>query len=126
MKKLLTLSLLLLLASFCFAQDDFEVKGEVTVHETENNGKYFSYVIVNQGEEVLEGGTYRVFLKVNKKNISFDRNTSDLKPGEAVRYESNHIFTKDDKTQELDYVLELVTQKPRRRHQLEEGTVALE
>ncbi|WP_143962505.1 hypothetical protein [Litoribacter populi] len=123
MKRFLILAACLMTSLSTFAQTEPQIKGEVTVHETDNKGKHFSYVIVNEGEETLEGGTYRIYLKVNKKYISFDRTTSDLEPGQAIRYESNEIFMKDEKTEELNYLLELTTRKPKKRHTLEEGLV---
>jgi len=126
MKKLSTLTFLLLfMAGLVHAQIDANITGAVTVHETENDGKHFSYVIVNEGDETIEGGTYRIYLKVNKKYISFDRNTSDLEPGKAVRYESNRVYHKDPKVEELKYSLELTQKKPKKRKTLQEGTVSL-
>ncbi|MBS9524145.1 hypothetical protein KIH41_02025 [Litoribacter ruber] len=123
MKKLMTALACLMMSLSAFGQTELPVKGEVTVHETDNKGKHFSYILVNEGEETLEGGSYRVYLKVNKKYISFDRVTSDLEPGQAIRYESNEIFMKDEKTEELNYLLELTTKKPKKRHTLAEGLV---
>ncbi|KEO72987.1 hypothetical protein [Anditalea andensis] len=126
MKKISIITCLLLFtAGFASAQNELNITGKVTVHETDNDGKHFSYVIVNEGEETIEGGTYRVYLKVNKKYISFDRNTSDLEPGKAVRYESNRVYHKDPKTDELKYTLELTQKKPKNRKKLEEGTISL-
>jgi len=124
MKRLSTLFVLFLFAGFAYAQSDLPITGEVMVHETENAGKHFSYVIVNEGDETIEGGTYRIYLKVNNKYISFDRNTSDLEPGKAVRYESNRVFRKTPKTDELKYSLELTRKKSKKRT-LQEGTVSL-
>jgi len=123
MRKLLFAALLILASNSAFSQEAMEMSGQVMVHETQDEGRYFSYIITNEGDKPILGGTYRVFLKVNKKNISFDRNTSNLSPGETIRYTSNHLFLKDEKPQELNFVLELVTQKPRKRLQLEEGKV---
>ncbi|HSJ68824.1 MAG TPA: hypothetical protein VK921_14165 [Anditalea sp.] len=126
MRKLFILTFLLLIsAGLANAQDDLNIKGEVMVHETDNAGKYFSYVIENEGDETIEGGTYRIYLKVNKKYISFDRNTSDLEPGKAVRYESNRVYHKDPKVDELKYSLELTHKKSKKRKTLKEGIVSL-
>jgi uncharacterized cupredoxin-like copper-binding protein len=126
MRKLSILTFLLLFtAGLAQAQSEMNITGEVTVHETENDGKHFSYVIVNEGDEKIEGGTYRIYLKVNKKYISFDRNTSDLEPGKAVRYESNRVFHKDPKVEELKYSLELTQKKSKKRKTLQEGVVSL-
>jgi len=125
MRRLSIMMILLFFAGFAQAQSDEPITGEVIVHETENAGKHFSYVIVNEGEETIEGGTYRIYLKVNKKYISFDRNTSDLEPGKAVRYESNRVFHKSPKTDELKYSLELTQKKPKKRKTLQEGVVSL-
>jgi len=124
MKTLSTLFILFLFAGFAHAQNDEPITGEVMVHETEKGGKHFSYVIVNAGDETIEAGTYRIYLKVNKKYISFDRNTSDLEPGKAVRYESNRVYYKDPKTDELKYSLELTRKKSKKRT-LQEGAVSL-
>jgi len=117
--------LFILTAGVVHAQSDNNIVGEVMVHVTEKGGKHFSYVIENTGEEIIEGGTYRIYLKVNKKDISFDRNTSDLKPGKAIRYESNRVFYKSPKEDELQYSLELTQKKSKKRKTLKEGVVSL-
>ena len=125
MRKISIIAVLLLFAGFAQAQSETDINGKVTVHDSENSGKYFSYVIVNEGTEVIEGGTYRIYLRVNKKNISFDRNTSDLLPGKAIRYESNQVFHKGAKSKDLKYSLEMTTKKPKRKHTLDEGIVEM-
>lgn len=125
MKRLSLLTILLLLAGFVRAQSDEPISGEVMVHDTENDGKYFSYVILNEGDEVIEGGTYRIYLRVNKKDISFDRKTTDLEPGKAIKYESNRVFRKNPKVSELKYSLELTQKTSKKRRKLQEGVVVL-
>lgn len=117
--------ILLFLAGFAQAQTQTPITGKVTVHETDNKGKYFSYIIANEGDEVLEGGTYRIYLRVNKKDISFDRKTSDLEPGKAIKYESNRVFRKNAKVSQLNYSLELTQKKSKKRKKLQEGVVIL-
>ena len=78
----------------------------VTENRTSMNGIYYSYEIKNIGEKVISGGSYKLFFKVNGKKVSFDKATSDILPGQTIRYTSKKTFyQKGD--MDLNYSLEI-------------------
>lgn len=78
----------------------------VIENRTSMGGIYYSYEVKNSGETTIAGGNYTVFFKVNGKKVSFDKATSDIQPGEIIRYRSQKTFyQKGD--QKLDYSLEI-------------------
>jgi len=107
-----TITLILLGLNVFFTNPAIETRTTdieaVTVIEkrTEYNGVYFHYEIKNNGNTTIPAKGYKVFLKVNGKTISFDKATSELKPGQTVRYRSQKTFYEKDHGF-LDYVLEI-------------------
>ena len=82
---------------------------KVTEKRTEYNGIYYHYEIKNTGNTIIPAKSYKVFLKVpvlNGKTISFDKATSELKPGQTLKYESQKTFYKKD-NKFLNYSLEI-------------------
>ena len=78
----------------------------VIEHRTSMDGIYYFYEIINSGETTIDGGSYEVFFKVNGRKVSFDKATSEIKPGETIRYRSQKTFyQKGDK--KLVYSLEI-------------------
>ena len=69
---------------------------KVIEKRTEYNGIYYHYEIKNNGNTIIPAKSYKVFLRVNGKIISFDESTSELKPGQAIKYESQKTFYKKD------------------------------
>ncbi len=78
----------------------------VTEKRTEYNGIYYHYEIKNTGNTIIPAKSYKVFLKVNGQTISFDKATSELKPGQVLKYESQKTFYKKD-NEFLNYSLEI-------------------
>jgi len=78
----------------------------VTEKRTEYNGIYYHYEIKNTGNSIIPAKSYKVFLKVNGQTISFDKATSELKPGQVLKYESQKTFYKKD-NEFLNYSLEI-------------------
>ncbi|MEQ8547504.1 MAG: hypothetical protein RIC03_06320 [Cyclobacteriaceae bacterium] len=78
----------------------------VTEKRTEDHGIYYHYEIKNTGNTIIPAKSYKVFLKVNGKTISLDRATSELKPGQIMKYESQKTFYKKD-DEFLNYSLEI-------------------
>lgn len=78
----------------------------VTEKRTEHNGVYYQYEIKNTGNTIIPAKSYKVFLKVNGKTISFDKATCELKPGQIIKYESQKIFYKKD-NEFLNHSLEI-------------------
>ena len=79
---------------------------KVIENRTEYNGIYYHYEIKNTGNTTIPAKSYKVFFKVNGETISFDKSTSELKPGQTVKYESQKTYyMKDYKS--LDYALEI-------------------
>lgn len=104
-------SLALLGTSLFFGSLNETKKSDIEAHRvienrTSMNGIYYSYEIKNSGETTISGGRYKVFLKVNGKKVSFDRATSDIKPGEIIRYRSQKTFYQKGDNK-LDYSLEI-------------------
>ena len=79
---------------------------KVIEKRTEYDGIYYHYEIKNTGNTIIPAKSYKVFLKVNGKIISFDKSTSELKPGETLKYESQKTFYKKD-YELLNYSLEI-------------------
>lgn len=65
---------------------------EVIEKRTEYNGIYYSYAIKNEGATTIPQNSYKVFFKVNGKAVSFDKATSEIKPGQTIVYESQKTF----------------------------------
>jgi plastocyanin len=82
------------------------VEFEVIEKRTENNGVYYSYTIKNVGATTIPPNSYKVFFKVNGKTISFDKSTSEIKPGKTIVYESQKSFYKKGEGN-LHYSLEV-------------------
>jgi plastocyanin/YHS domain-containing protein len=78
----------------------------VTEKRTEYDGIYYHYEIKNTGNTIIPANSYSVFLKVNGKTISFDKATSELKPGQTLKYKSEKTFYKKDHDV-LNYALEI-------------------
>ena len=79
---------------------------KVIEKRTEYNGIYYHYEIKNTGNTIIPAKSYQVFFKINGTPVSFDRSTSELKPGQTLKYESGKIFyRKDDEL--LNYSLEV-------------------
>ena len=79
---------------------------KVIEKRTEYNGIYYHYEIKNTGNTVIPAKSYQVFFTINGKTISFDKSTSELKPGQTLKYESEKTFyRKDDEL--LKYSLEV-------------------
>ena len=79
---------------------------KVIEKRTEYNGIYYHYEIKNNGNTIIPAKSYKVFLKVNGKIVSFDKSTSELKPGQTLKYESQKTFYKKD-YELLNYSLEI-------------------
>ena len=79
---------------------------KVIEKRTEYDGIYYHYEIKNTGNTIIPAKSYKVFLKVNGKIISSDKSTSELKPGETLKYESQKTFYKKD-YELLNYSLEI-------------------
>ena len=79
---------------------------KVIEKRTEYNGIYYHYEIKNTGNTIIPAKSYKVFLKINGKTISFDKSTSELKPGQTLKYESQKTFYKKD-FEYLNYSLEI-------------------
>ena len=58
------------------------------------------------GITIIPAKSYKVFLKINGETISFDKSTSELKPGQTLKYESQKTFYKKD-FEFLNYSLEI-------------------
>lgn len=107
-----TITLLLIGVNFFFNYSFSEPKitdiqaVKVTEKRTEFNGVYYHYEIKNNGNTTIPAKSYKVFLKVNGKTISFDKATSELKPGQTLKYVSQKTFYEKD-NEFLNYVLEI-------------------
>lgn len=103
---LAVLGISLSLASFDEAKNSDLEALRVIEKRTSMNGIYYDYEIKNSGETVIPGGSYKLFFKVNGKKISFDKATSDIKPGQTIKYRSQKTFyQKNDEN--LNYSLEI-------------------
>ncbi|MEX2512118.1 MAG: hypothetical protein WD398_04365 [Cyclobacteriaceae bacterium] len=78
---------------------------EVIFKEGDSGYKYFSYVITNVGKATAPAESYRVFLKVNGKMISFDYKTSALEPEKSIMYTSQERFNPVDPGKKLKFRL---------------------
>ena len=88
-----------------FKNSDLEAL-RVIENRTSMNGIHYYYEIKNSGETVVPGGSYKLFFRVNGKKVSFDKATSDILPGQTIRYRSTKTFyQKGDK--DLNYSLEI-------------------
>ena len=58
----------------------------------EYNGIYYHYEIKNNGNTIIPAKSFKVFFIVNGKIISFDESTSELKPGQTIKYDSQKTF----------------------------------
>jgi hypothetical protein len=107
-----SIALLLIGLNLFFNNSDIEPKTTdikaltVTEKRTEYNGIYYHYEIKNTGNTIIPAKSYKVCLKVNGKTISFDKATSELKPGQTLKYESQKTFYKKD-NEFLNYSLEI-------------------
>lgn len=79
---------------------------DVVEKRTEYNGIYYSYAIKNTGNTTIPRNSYKVFFKVDGKIVSFDKDTSDIKPGQIIVYESQKTFYQKNKDT-LTYSLEI-------------------
>jgi hypothetical protein len=79
---------------------------KVIEKRTEFNGIYYHYEIKNTGNTVIPAKSYKVFFTINGTTVGFDKSTSELKPGQTLKYESGKTFYgKDDEL--LNYSLEV-------------------
>jgi hypothetical protein len=107
-----TITLLLIGVNFFFNNSFTEPKIsdikalKVIEKRTEYNGIYYHYEINNVGNTTIQSKSYKAYLKVNEKTISFDKATSELKPGQTLKYKSQKTFYKKD-NDFLNYVLEI-------------------
>ncbi len=80
----------------------------VIENKTEYNGVYYYYEIKNSGDIVIPAGSYTVYFSVNGKKISFDKATSEIQPGQVIRYKSTRTFYWSEKLTTLNYSLEII------------------
>lgn len=79
---------------------------EVIEKRTEYNGIYYSYAIKNVGTATIPSDSYKVLLKVNGKTASFDKATSEIKPGQTIVYHAQKTFYQKNEDK-LNYSLEI-------------------
>lgn len=109
MKTIITLllGLHLFLNNYIIEPKKTDIKALTVIEQrTEYNGIYYHYEIKNIGNTTIAAKSYKVFLKVNGKTVSYDRATSELKPGQTLKYKSQKTFYKKDK-EFLNYSLEI-------------------
>lgn len=99
--------------SFLIQPGDFEYRSElidqkVIENRTSMGGIFYTYEIKNTGNFTLLPNTYKVEFRVDGKLVSFDRNTTMIKPGGKVTYKSQKTFYPTKKKQAVSYRLETI------------------
>ena len=79
---------------------------EVIEKRTKYNGIFYSYAIKNVSTATIPADSYKVFLKVNGKTASFDKATSEIKPGQTIVYHAQKTFYQKNEDK-LNYSLEI-------------------
>ncbi|MEX2569140.1 MAG: hypothetical protein WD431_24565 [Cyclobacteriaceae bacterium] len=98
---------------------------QVIFKEGDSGFKYFSYVITNVGKAKAPAESYRVFLKVNGKMISFDYKTAELEPGKSILYTSKERFDPDDPGKKLKFRLIIHTTDGDKDNNQKKGEIIL-
>lgn len=99
--------------SFLIQTGDFEYRSElidqkVIENRTSMGGIFYTYEIKNTGNFTLLPNTYKVEFRVDGKLVSFDKNTTMIKPGEKVIYKSQKTFYPTKKKLTINYKLETI------------------
>ncbi len=87
--------------------NSLKIDQRVTENRTAMGGIYFSYEIKNNGTTTLYPNTYEIEFRVDGKLVSFDRATSEIKPGQTITYKSQKTFYPSKRKNSISY--ELVT-----------------
>ena len=98
---------------------------QVLLKEGDSGYKYFSYVVKNVGKTTAPAESYKVFLKVNGKLISFDNKTSALEPGKTMMYTSKERFDPNNPGKKLKYQLIINTKDQNKENNRKKGEIIL-
>jgi hypothetical protein len=124
--KLLIICLFACSPLFAQEENDFDlVAAEVVLDAEENGYRSFKYAIKNNGPDTAPAGSYRVFLKVNGKMISFDTKTSAMEAGKSVVYTSGEKFLANQPGKKLKYRLIISTKDRNKRNNKLKGEIML-
>ncbi|WP_339905987.1 hypothetical protein [uncultured Cyclobacterium sp.] len=111
-----------------FAQDEipYDLEAVEVMLDAEVNGyRSFKYAIKNNGPEAAPAGSYRVFLKVNGKMISFDTKTSTIDAGKSIIYSSGEKFRANQPGKKLKYRLIINTKDNKKSNNKLKGEIIL-
>ena len=111
-----------------FAQEEvpYDLEAvEVMLDDEVNGYRIFKYAIRNNGPETAPAGTYRVFLKVNGKMISFDTKTSAIETGKSLIYTSGEKFLANQPGKKLKYRLIISTKDSKKSNNKLKGEIIL-
>ena len=98
---------------------------EVVLTAEENGYRSFKYAIKNNGPDIAPAGSYRVFLKVNGKMISFDTKTSSIEAGKSIVYTSGEKFLANQYGKKLKYRLIIATKDRNKKNNKLKGEIML-
>jgi len=107
-------------------ENDYDlIAAEVVLAAEENGYRSFKYAIKNNGPDNAPAGSYRVFLKVNGKMISFDTKTSAMEAGKSLVYTSGEKFLANQPGKKLKYRLIISTKDRNKRNNKLKGEIML-
>jgi len=110
------------------AQEDtpYDLEAVEVMLDAEVNGyRSFKYAIKNNGPDAAPAGSYRVFLKVNGKMISYDTKTSAMKAGQSLVYSSGEKFRANQPGKKLKYRLIINTKDANKNNNKLKGEIVL-